>query len=201
MTGTLHRSLQRLDTLLQKAAAKWISRSIWLCPCRDAKLARRAHFTPDAGLIRHGLLSLIADTNQIQPPLLAHSLKPYGRRGSWQAGNAAVSESLNDFRIHQDSTARTEADALGATAFTRGREMSLASEAPLMVSVKGRELIEHEMAHVVQQREALTLDDRSMNQPGDATTSMVPGPPTSTRPMTAGHTPVRPAPNDRGPLG
>jgi AAA+ superfamily predicted ATPase len=46
-----------------------------LCPCAEVKLARRAHFAPDAPLIRHGLLHLLADPSQLSPPLLAHSLK------------------------------------------------------------------------------------------------------------------------------
>ncbi|HVF50039.1 MAG TPA: AAA family ATPase [Pyrinomonadaceae bacterium] len=45
--------------------------------CTDAaeKFARRAHFASDAPLIRHGLVTLLPDPNQFQPPLLAHYLK------------------------------------------------------------------------------------------------------------------------------
>ncbi len=46
-----------------------------LCPTAAAKLARRVHFASDAPLIRHGLLTLIPDPNQIRPPLLGHYLK------------------------------------------------------------------------------------------------------------------------------
>jgi len=46
-----------------------------LCESSGEKLARRAHFGSDAPLIQHGLLHLIADPNQVQPPLLAHSIK------------------------------------------------------------------------------------------------------------------------------
>jgi SpoVK/Ycf46/Vps4 family AAA+-type ATPase len=46
-----------------------------LCPDAAAKLARRSHFTPHSPLIRHGLLHLVSDPNQVQPPLLAHYLK------------------------------------------------------------------------------------------------------------------------------
>jgi AAA+ superfamily predicted ATPase len=46
-----------------------------LCASREEKLVRRAHFAVDAPLIRHGLLHLLPDPQQVQPPLLAHSLK------------------------------------------------------------------------------------------------------------------------------
>jgi AAA+ superfamily predicted ATPase len=46
-----------------------------LCSSADAKLARRVHFAPEAPLIRHGLLRLIPDPQQTEPPLLAHYLK------------------------------------------------------------------------------------------------------------------------------
>jgi AAA+ superfamily predicted ATPase len=46
-----------------------------LCLSAEAKLLRRIHFGSDAPLIRHGLIRLIADPNQVEPPLLAHYLK------------------------------------------------------------------------------------------------------------------------------
>jgi SpoVK/Ycf46/Vps4 family AAA+-type ATPase len=46
-----------------------------LCTSAGEKLARRAHFAPDAPLIGHGLLHLLPDPQQVQPPLLAHYLK------------------------------------------------------------------------------------------------------------------------------
>jgi hypothetical protein len=46
-----------------------------LCATADEKIARRAHFTPEAPLIRHGLLHLVPDPELEQPPLLAHALK------------------------------------------------------------------------------------------------------------------------------
>lgn len=46
-----------------------------LCSTVQAKLTRRSHFGSHAPLIRHGLLHLIPDPNQVQPPLLAHSMK------------------------------------------------------------------------------------------------------------------------------
>lgn len=46
-----------------------------LCPSAAEKLARRAHFASDAPLIKDGLLHLITDPAQLEPPLLAHYLK------------------------------------------------------------------------------------------------------------------------------
>jgi SpoVK/Ycf46/Vps4 family AAA+-type ATPase len=46
-----------------------------LCSSAKMKLSRRAHFSPDAPLVREGLLHLLPDPNQAHPPLLAHYLK------------------------------------------------------------------------------------------------------------------------------
>jgi len=46
-----------------------------LCPTASDKLARRAHFFPDAPLIRHALIRFISDPNQLDPPLLARAIK------------------------------------------------------------------------------------------------------------------------------
>jgi AAA+ superfamily predicted ATPase len=46
-----------------------------LCPSPEDKLARRVHFAPDAPLLRHELIRLIPDPNQVAPPLLGHYLK------------------------------------------------------------------------------------------------------------------------------
>jgi AAA+ superfamily predicted ATPase len=46
-----------------------------LCSSVDAKLTRRSHFAPDAPLVFHRLIQLIADPNHVQPPLLAHYIK------------------------------------------------------------------------------------------------------------------------------
>ncbi len=46
-----------------------------LCVSASEKLRRRVHFAVAAPLVGRGLLHLIPDPNQIQPPLLAHYLK------------------------------------------------------------------------------------------------------------------------------
>jgi AAA+ superfamily predicted ATPase len=46
-----------------------------LCASQEDKLARQVHFSPDAPLLRNGLIQLLPDTDQLQPPLLAHYIK------------------------------------------------------------------------------------------------------------------------------
>jgi AAA+ superfamily predicted ATPase len=45
------------------------------CASVEEKVARLARFAPDAPLIRHAVLHLVADPSHVQPPLLAHFLK------------------------------------------------------------------------------------------------------------------------------
>lgn len=46
-----------------------------LCRSSEEKLQRRAHFAPNAPLIRNGLILLVQDPHHVQPPLLSHYLK------------------------------------------------------------------------------------------------------------------------------
>ncbi|MDX2214798.1 MAG: AAA family ATPase [Oculatellaceae cyanobacterium bins.114] len=46
-----------------------------LCATTTEKLNHRQNFTPNSPLIHHGIIHLIADANQTQPPILAHYLK------------------------------------------------------------------------------------------------------------------------------
>src|SRR5262245_16896104 len=46
-----------------------------LCRSADERLARRARFAPDAPLVRHAVLELVAEAGQPEPPLLARALK------------------------------------------------------------------------------------------------------------------------------
>ena len=68
-----------------------------LCESSGEKLARRAHFGSDAPLIQHGLLHLIADPNQVQPPLLAHSIKLDEQIVRFLLGHAGLDARLAPF--------------------------------------------------------------------------------------------------------
>ena len=57
-----------------------------LCASPADQLARRAHFGPAAPLVRAGLLHLIRDPAQVQPPLLSHYLKLDDRLVDWLLG-------------------------------------------------------------------------------------------------------------------
>lgn len=46
-----------------------------LCDTAEEKIERRRHFEPQASLIRHKLIELLADPAQPRPPLLAHYIK------------------------------------------------------------------------------------------------------------------------------
>ena len=65
-----------------------------LCETVEAKLLQRAHFAPDAPLIRTGLLKLVPDPQNAQPPLLAHYLKLDDHLVSWLLGQDGVDPRL-----------------------------------------------------------------------------------------------------------
>ena len=46
-----------------------------LCSCAEEKIEERTRFAADAPLVQHGLIHLLADPHQDQPPLLARYLK------------------------------------------------------------------------------------------------------------------------------
>ncbi len=105
-----------------------------------------------------------------------------------KAGNAAVSHLLGgqplgaatrsameqsygaDFegvRLHRDADAQSAASTLDATAFTQGDDIYLGADAPSPESTAGQSLIAHELAHVVQQRGAGTVEAEAVSEPGD----------------------------------
>ncbi len=62
-----------------------------------------------------------------------------------------VGRSLRDVRVHADGEAANLADALGAEAFTRGRDVYFAAGRYEPHTSAGRRLLAHELAHVGQQ--------------------------------------------------
>jgi hypothetical protein len=70
---------ERLYAFLQDDVCKrWPSVDLalnLLCPSVDDKFAQRRRFSPEAPLVRNGLLHLVADTSQPHPPLLAHHFR------------------------------------------------------------------------------------------------------------------------------
>jgi len=80
----------------------------------------------------------------------------------------ALGESLHDVRVHTDEGAAALARAVSARAFTVGKDIFFASGEYRPGSRDGQELIAHEVAHVVQQRDAPASGPLTVSQPGDA---------------------------------
>lgn len=60
-------------------------------------------------------------------------------------------QDFGDVRVHTDDAAARSAEALGASAFTRGRDVVFAPGRYAPGTPEGRRLLAHELAHVVQQ--------------------------------------------------
>ncbi|MGH8479385.1 MAG: AAA family ATPase [Gammaproteobacteria bacterium] len=68
-----------------------------LCETVEARLVRRARFAADAPLCRSGLLHLVPDPQNAQPPLLAHFLKLDDPIASWLLGQEGADPLLAPF--------------------------------------------------------------------------------------------------------
>jgi AAA+ superfamily predicted ATPase len=68
-----------------------------LSPTAAAKLTGRARFSPDAPLIRHQLLHLVADSNQPKPSLLAHNLQLDAQVVRFLLGETGLDSRLTSF--------------------------------------------------------------------------------------------------------
>jgi hypothetical protein len=81
---------------------------------------------------------------------------------------AALGDSLSDVRIHADGAAAALARSVSARAFTVGSDIFFAPGEYRPATPTGRELLTHELAHVVQQRGAPRGGSLTVSQPGDA---------------------------------
>jgi uncharacterized protein DUF4157 len=75
---------------------------------------------------------------------------------------------LGDVRVHYDDHAAALSRAVSARAFTVGSDIFFGAGEYRPGSSSGRELIAHELAHVVQQRGAPSAGPLMVSQPGDA---------------------------------
>jgi len=97
-------------------------------------------------------------------------------RGRGAPLNPAVSEQMSgsfahpfsDVRVHDDALADSLARSVSARAFTTGADIFFARGEYQPSSRTGRELIAHELTHVVQQRGAPTSGALRVSEPGDA---------------------------------
>ncbi|HYO90099.1 MAG TPA: DUF4157 domain-containing protein [Pyrinomonadaceae bacterium] len=79
---------------------------------------------------------------------------------------SAFDESFNDVRIHTGGEAQKMNDELGARAVTRGRDIYFNSSEYNPSTREGKELLAHELTHVIQQRGG--SQSQTVNQEGDA---------------------------------
>ena len=82
--------------------------------------------------------------------------------------SSALGDSLDDVRVHTDDTADALARSVSARAFTTGSDVYFANGEHQPGSSGGDELLTHELAHVVQQRDAPTSGPLTVSMPGDA---------------------------------
>jgi Domain of unknown function (DUF4157) len=77
-------------------------------------------------------------------------------------------EDFSGVRVHADNRADAAASALGARAFTAGANVVFARGAYAPATASGRELLAHELAHVLQQRRAPASVPTRVAAPDDA---------------------------------
>jgi hypothetical protein len=81
---------------------------------------------------------------------------------------AALGDSLSDVRVHTDGAAAELARSVSARAFTVGSDIFFGPGEYQPTTPAGRELLSHELVHVVQQRGAARSGPLTVSQPGDA---------------------------------
>jgi len=98
-----------------------------------------------------------------------------GARGGGQALDSAVRPNMEsafganfgEVRVHHDSRADVLSRSLNAKAFTTGRDIFFRQGAYSPGTSTGRELLAHELTHVVQQNGSAVSRKMSVSQPGD----------------------------------
>ena len=115
----------------------------------------------------------ILEGGEVHPAVTARIAAARGRGApldpalAEQAGST-LGDSFADVRVHTDSLASALARSVEARAFTTGSDIFFASGEFRPGSPSGRELIAHELTHVVQQRGATTAGPMLVSDPGDA---------------------------------
>lgn len=79
----------------------------------------------------------------------------------------AFGESFGDVRVHTGKPAGEAAEELGARAYTRGRDIYFNEGEYNPSTLEGRELLAHELTHVVQQRGGSSAQGASVGRAGD----------------------------------
>ena len=82
--------------------------------------------------------------------------------------SAALGDSFADVRVHTDPLATALARSVEARAFTTGADIYFGGGEYSPHSSSGRQLLAHELTHVVQQRGAPTTGELTVSEPGGA---------------------------------
>jgi Domain of unknown function (DUF4157) len=142
----------------------------------DASVSRLASAVGNRGLSR--AIAQMRDGEGILPGGLVHPdveaaiAAASGGGSRLSAGLAdqvggAYDQPLSDVRVHHDDHAAALSRAVSARAFTVGNDIFFGAGEYRPSSAGGRELLAHELAHVVQQRGAPSAGPLTVSQPGD----------------------------------
>jgi hypothetical protein len=143
----------------------------------DAAVSRLASNIGNRGLSR--TIAQMRDGEGILPGGLVHPdveaviAASSGRGNRVSTGVAdhiggAYGQPLGDVRVHHDDHAAALSRAVAARAFTVGSDIFFGAGEYRPGSTSGRELLAHELAHVVQQQGAPNTGPLMVSQPGDA---------------------------------
>jgi hypothetical protein len=90
------------------------------------------------------------------------------QRATTTSVGSVLGDSLSDVRVHTDAGAAALARSVSARAFTVGSDIFFGPGEYQPSTPSGRELLAHELVHVVQQRGAPRSGPLTVSQPGDA---------------------------------
>ncbi len=156
-TGSNHGTLHRLEIAVQP---KLVVGSLGDRYEREAdRAAEHATRGPDTGIrlsARAPNRGRMADT----PAVVSNAIRSGGGQAVERSARAAMeSRFRHDFgavRVHTDARAAAAARALGARAFTVGRDVVFGAGQYAPQGTPGKKLLAHELAHVVQQSSTST---------------------------------------------
>jgi hypothetical protein len=144
--------------------------------CRSKEEERQGE---DSGLLRRSALSPAAggeDSFGVVPPIVHDVLRSAGQ--PLDAPTRALLEphfghDFSQVRVHADGKAADSARAVNASAYTVGRDLVFGAGQYAPRSAEGRQLIAHELTHVIQQGNGAGSGQRvaggiRVNEPGDA---------------------------------
>ena len=145
--------------------------------CPPAPLSRLAGSMGNRGMAR--AVAAMRDGEGILPSGLVHpdveaAIAATSGQGQRLDGDLArefggrLGDHVGDVRIHHDDHAAALSRAVSARAFTVGSDIFFGAGEYRPSAQPGRELLAHELAHVVQQRGAPATGPLTVSQPGDA---------------------------------